>query len=141
MADRLTQLQVCLDQLVEQFNASINYVNTNANLASFGNDENSVINLAVTAQAQDHPKQDITTTLNELSTDIILKSRQISMLIDSLPGIGVPPEEQMELIDKLSQELAQIEKTRIEKIKEKDELLKKTETLIMDLATGISELR
>ena len=206
MADRLTQLQICLDQLVEQFNATVNYVNANAEPALLDDDPTSVSNMAAKApvpgqqqqqqqqqqpqaqnqqsqshsqmspnegsgggggggggSAQDnsnnasnkasnmpsvlpnnqHPEQqhDFENTINELSTDIILKSRQISMLIDSLPGIGVSPESQLQLMQDLSNELKEIELQRIKKIEEKDKLLKWCEELIAEMATGISESR
>lgn len=86
-------------------------------------------------------EEDFESTLDELATDIVLKSRQINMLIDSLPGIGVTPEVQMKLIADLSQELKQVEQERQEKIKEKDELLAKVDDLIKELATGISQTR
>lgn len=168
MADRLTQLQVCLDQLVEQFNATINYVNTNCEMAMLDEDPNSVINLAINAPLpgqqmansgnvnnttnasnanSNHPlvraeaEQTFENTIDELATDIILKSRQISMLIDSLPGIGVPPKEQLNIIESLSKELEAVEKERIEKIAEKDKLLSHCEALILEVANGIAETR
>ena len=49
MADRLTQLQICLDQLVEQFNATVNYVNNNSDPGMLDEDEASVINIAANA--------------------------------------------------------------------------------------------
>lgn len=63
------------------------------------------------------------------------------MLIDSLPGIGVSPEDQLSMIYELSGDLKNIEEERIAKIKEKDALLKVLEKLIADVATGISETR
>lgn len=80
-------------------------------------------------------------TINELSTDIILKSRQITMLIDSLPGIGVSPESQLNMVEDLAKQLEEVEKERIKKIEEKDKLLKWCESLIVEVATGISESR
>lgn len=149
MADRLTQLQVCLDQLIEQFNATINYVNTNADPANIDEDVNSVINIAAQAplpnQGEHSPetevKPEFNTTINELSNDIIIKSRQISMLIDGLPGIGVPPADQLAMIDSLVGELREVEKERVKKIEEKEALLKWTEDLIIDVAGGIAETR
>ncbi|KAK6461216.1 mediator of RNA polymerase II transcription subunit 21 [Scheffersomyces coipomensis] len=185
MADRLTQLQICLDQLVEQFNATVNYVNTNSESALLDEDPNSIINIAANAplpgqqqgqqgqqqssQPQQSPqsqpqqsangsgKQTVSNhasvaaqaeaeanfenTLNELSTDIILKSRQISMLIDSLPGIGVSPTSQLKIIEDLGEDLKNIEQERIKKIEEKDKLLKWCESLITEVATGIAESR
>lgn len=177
MSDRLTQLQVCVDQLVEQFNAAVNYVNTNSEQALLDDDPTSVTNLAASAPlpgqqqgaggqkspqqnspqgpgldgsfidtgadqiSRDEMEANFNNTINELSTDIILKSRQISMLIDSLPGVGVSEESQFELIKKLSAELESVEQTRVKKIEEKDELLKWCESLIVDLASGISSTK
>ncbi|CAK7903776.1 mediator of RNA polymerase II transcription subunit 21 [[Candida] anglica] len=169
MTDRLTQLQVCLDQLVAQFNATVNYVNTNSEAALLDPEENSVANIAASAPlpgavvpsnepgssnkqttansvsnqptARVEAEQNFENTINELSTDIILKSRQLSMLIDSLPGIGVSPESQLSLIEELARELEQVEKERVAKIEEKDVLLAQCESLIMDVASGISETR
>lgn len=177
MSDRLTQLQICLDQLIEQFNAAVNYINSNSEQALLDDDPKSVINIAAEApiagqaEIQDsrqgqsindgsrpdisrqeiksgdantpqiNNRPDFTSTLNELSTDIILKSRQITMLIDSLPGVGVSEETQVQMIKQLSEELAEVEKKRIEKIKEKEEVVKWTEELIGDVANGISSAK
>lgn len=175
MTDRLTQLQICLDQLVEQFNATVNYVNINSEPALLDEDPKSVTNRAAAALVAGQPQQqgqtakgspsesnrqsnapntgsDYTTnrddaeanfenTINELSTDIILKSRQISLLIDSLPGIGVSPEAQLTLIEELAAEYDAVEKERAEKIKQKDELLKWCDSLIIEVANGITEAR
>lgn len=167
MADRLTQLQVCLDQLVEQFNATVNYVNVHSEPALLDDDPSSVTNIAANAPlpgqnaqaesgsnkqtnvntASNHPsareeaETNFENTINELSTDIILKSRQISMLIDSLPGIGTSPEAQLATINDLIQELDDVEKKRVEKIQEKEQLLKWCESLIVEVASGISKTR
>jgi mediator of RNA polymerase II transcription subunit 21 len=152
MTDRLTQLQVCLDQLVAQFNATINYVNANSEPAEL--DGGAVFNIAVAAPlagAAPEDKQSPTgagappekpsleSAINELSTDIILKSRQLSMLIDLLPGIGVSPTRQLAVIEELARELEQVEHERIQEIKKKDELLAWCESLIMDVSNGISK--
>lgn len=196
MADRLTQLQICLDQLVEQFNATVNYVNNNSDPGMLDEDEASVINIAANAPvpgqavptapaanlvpaATQSPAQSTTqqspqsakqqspahqspqspdqaspglnssasttsnfnNTIRELSTDIILKSRQISMLIDSLPGIGVSPESQLKIIEDLTEELKVVDKERSKKIEEKDMMLKWCESLIIEVAGGIAESR
>lgn len=174
MSDRLTQLQTCLDQLVEQFNATVNYVNVHSEPALLDEDPKSAINIATksplpgqqppqtqgstnnepsskdalaTDAALDDPsarldaENNFDNTISELSTDIILKSRQISMLIDSLPGIGISPNTQLSMITDLLHELDEVEKQRIEKIEEKDKLLKWCESLIIQVATGISETK
>ncbi|KAG7194664.1 RNA polymerase II mediator complex subunit [Scheffersomyces spartinae] len=181
MTDRLTQLQICLDQLVEQFNATVNYVNLNSEPGLLDENPKSVINRAAAAPVagqtqppgqgqgqnqtgkaspsesnrqsnapntgsdtginRDDAEANFENTINELSTDIILKSRQISLLIDSLPGIGVSPEAQLELIEELAGEYDTVEKERAEKIKQKDELLKWCDSLIIEVANGITEAR
>ncbi|CAK9437537.1 uncharacterized protein LODBEIA_P19150 [Lodderomyces beijingensis] len=171
MSDRLTQLQICLDQLIDQFKATVNYVNVHSQPALLDEDPTSVSNLAAKAplpqqqqQQQQSPQAtqqqspeeaapppqetpevdpeiEFSNTIEELSTDIVLKSRQINMLIDSLPGIGVTPEEQLRQIDELSWELKAVEEKRKNKIHEKDQLLKVVDELIEDLVTGISRTR
>lgn len=167
MADRLTQLQVCLDQLVEQFNATVNYVNHHSEPALLDEDPSSVTNIAANAplpgqnaqaeggsnkqtsantasnqpSAREEAESNFENTINELSTDIILKSRQISMLIDSLPGIGTSPEAQLATINELINELDEVEKKRVEKIHEKEQLLKWCESLIVEVASGVSKTR
>lgn len=169
MTDRLTQLQVCLDQLVAQFNATINYVNINSEPALLDEEDpnqsssSSYFNIAASAplpgapqaiqeaqtrgspgvlnssaapepsvptsnkqspsasavpggDARAEAEQNFENTINELSTDIILKSRQLSMLIDSLPGIGVSPTNQLKLIEELAMELEEVEKERLKKL-------------------------
>lgn len=168
MADRLTQLQVCVDQLVEQFNAAVNYVIMKSEGALLDLDPNSVLNKAANApipgqqvqspepdsarntvanttldqpSARDLLDTNFDNTINELSTDIILKSRQISMLIDSLPGVGISEESQSKLIEELSEELERVEAERVAKIREKDEFLRWCEALVVEVASGISQTR
>ncbi|EGV66049.1 hypothetical protein CANTEDRAFT_97109 [Yamadazyma tenuis ATCC 10573] len=169
MTDRLTQLQICVDQLIEQFNATVNYVNVHSEQAPLDEDPSSVTNIAASAPVagqvppqptqpqtgqtsnglSDHPTShesegsgaNFDNTINELSTDIILKSRQISMLIDSLPGVGISEDSQMQLIKDLSVELQEVESERIQKIHQKDELLKWVEGLILEVASGISNTK
>lgn len=186
MSDRLTQLQICLDQLIDQFTATVNYINVHAPPALLDDDPTSVSNRAAKAlppqglpgqpgqagqqlpqdqqlppaQQQENGKekeQDATqaksqaaaqvslednetefnTAIEELSTDIVLKSRQISILIDSLPGIGVSSEDQLKQIGELYNELKEVEQKRLLKIKEKDELIKNVDDLIVELASNM----
>lgn len=169
MSDRLTQLQLCFDQLVEQFNATFNYVNNCSVPGILGDDANSVFNLAASAPLpnQQGPQESIEgsnknthgensmstgptneateanfdNTLNELSTDIVLKSRQIDMLIDSLPGIDVSQERQIASISELMEELKQIERVRENKIEEKDRLVDWCEMLIKEVSSGMAGAR
>lgn len=170
MSDRLTQLQVCVDQLVEQFNATVNYVNTQSVPALLDEDDpmspsniaaaaplpgaaSTSSNGAALSASPGLPTETMDTagtedqnaaflnTLNELSADIILKSRQISMLIDLLPGIGVSPESQIVMVDELMLELKQAEEDRDTKIKAKDQVLSKCDDLILLVADAIKLTR
>lgn len=160
MADRLTQLQVCLDQLVAQFNATINYINTQSDVALLDPDPSSIVNMAAKAPLPGKKEADFSgpnsapsgenateqnvdseNVINELATDIILKSRQISMIIDSLPGIGTLPETQFKVIEDLLNELEEAETARLQLIDEKNDLLKWCEDLIVDVSEGIAKTR
>lgn len=158
MTDRLTQLQVCLDQLVAQFNSTINYAITQSEMALLDPDPSSVVNLAANAPLPGKKDTDgsgptsapneaaekeppFESVINELATDLILKSRQITMIIDSLPGIGTLPEAQLKMISDLLAELNEVEQQRVEKIREKDELLAWCEELIVDVSEGIYKTR
>ncbi|ODQ79668.1 hypothetical protein BABINDRAFT_37131 [Babjeviella inositovora NRRL Y-12698] len=152
MADRLTQLQICLDQLVEQFSATLNYVTSEeptpgppvaepqAQSPSKRGDSPAESHTApnpsteVLAMTLVQQEEEFTNNVNELSTDIILKTRQIITLIDSLPGIGVSPQEQLFKIQSLQTKLDLVEKERIEKIKQKNELLDWCEEVILQVA-------
>lgn len=79
--------------------------------------------------------------MNELSTDIILKTRQILALITSLPGAGVSPKDQILRINELQNELVQVEKTKVEKIRQKDELLDWCNGLISDFSKDLIDSR
>lgn len=151
---------MCLDQLVAQFNATINYINTQSEMALLDSDPLSTVNMAAKAPlpgkkelelsgANSAPSGENATVqesnfdnvINELATDIILKSRQISMIIDSLPGIGTLPETQLNVIADLLKELGEAETARLKLIEEKDNLLKWCEDLIIDVSQGISKAR
>jgi mediator of RNA polymerase II transcription subunit 21 len=67
----------------------------------------------------------------ELSKDLIVKARQIELLIDSLPGIGNNEEEQMEKVKELEKKLQEVESERIQALKEKEQLLRQCDNLIL----------
>ncbi|GMM32805.1 Srb7 protein [Saccharomycopsis crataegensis] len=134
MADRLTQLQICLDQLLEQFCATINYVNTNHDYEPSDNEEKMADKDANVAD----PKE-FKDTMNELSTDIILKTRQIFTIIESLPGIGVSTKDQLDKIESLQNELLLVQKERRKAIKEKNNLLDWCNSMINSVSDDIVE--
>lgn len=72
--------------------------------------------------------------MTELAKDIVLKARQIEVLIDSLPGIGISAKEQLEKVRSLEDQLEQVEKERDQAYDEKEELLKKCDELILHFA-------
>lgn len=117
MADRLTQLQICLDQMVEQMSASLNHV--------IGEGKGEVGE----------------GTLEELSTDLILKTRQVVTLIDALPGVGVSPESQMGRIEGLRAELEEVEAKRVEAEKVKEELGRWVDALVVGTAGDMAASR
>ncbi|GME67170.1 unnamed protein product [[Candida] boidinii] len=137
MTDRLTQLQICLDQLLDMFHASLTYVDQN----------HDVIPLHPSDPKQKDPDYDppsekvFTDNLNELTSDIILKTKQILTIIDTLPGIGVSEKEQMEKISQLQKELEVTELEKKEAILKKDRLQQWVDELIIMISQGIADTR
>ena len=70
----------------------------------------------------------------ELARDLILKTKEIDLLIGSLPGIGVSEEQQIQRLEKLENELQEIEKRRREAVKRKEELQKRLDEVIQIVA-------
>lgn len=70
-------------------------------------------------------------SLVELSKDLMVKARQIELLIDSLPGIGVNEKEQMAKVRELENKLQDVERERIQALKEKEQLLRQCDNLIL----------
>ncbi|CCH60148.1 hypothetical protein TBLA_0C03450 [Henningerozyma blattae CBS 6284] len=137
MTDRLTQLQICLDQMMEQFCATLNYIDKNHDFEPFDHTEPKMTD----SHAVIAPPEEFSNTIDELSTDIILKTRQISKLIDSLPGVDVSEEEQLHKIDSLQKELVKVEEQKIEAIKRKEKLSSQVDNLIKSLVDGIADAR
>ncbi|SMN20848.1 similar to Saccharomyces cerevisiae YDR308C SRB7 Subunit of the RNA polymerase II mediator complex [Maudiozyma saulgeensis] len=137
MTDRLTQLQICLDQMMEQFCATLNYIDKNHDFEPSHPLEAKMSDKHATVS---NPEE-FSNTIDELSTDIILKTRQVIKLIDSLPGVDVSTEEQMHRIDALQKSLVDTENKKIEAIKEKEKLLKNVDDLITLFVSGIADSR
>lgn len=137
MTDRLTQLQICLDQMMEQFCATLNYIDKNHDFEPANEFEPKMTDKHATVA----PAEEFNNTIDELSTDIILKTRQIIKLIDSLPGVDVSANEQLHKIDSLQKKLVDVEKKKIEAIKKKEALLTDVDGLINMFVSGIAESR
>lgn len=72
----------------------------------------------------------------ELARDIIMKTKEIDLLIGSLPGIGVSEEQQIQRLEQLESELQAVEKRRKEVVKRKEELQKQLDEVIQTVATN-----
>jgi mediator of RNA polymerase II transcription subunit 21 len=66
----------------------------------------------------------------ELSRDLILKTKEIELLISSLPGIGVSEAQQIARLEKLEGELQAVEKRRREVMARKEELQQRLDEVI-----------
>lgn len=137
MTDRLTQLQRCLDQVMEQFCATLNFIDKRHDFEPFNDKEPKMTD----KHASVATPEEFSNGIDELSTDIIVKIRQITTLIDSLPGVGVSAEEQLDKIDSLQKKLVDIEDEKIQAIKKKDDLLKQVDDLITVFVGGIADSR
>ncbi|KAL7270364.1 RNA polymerase II mediator complex subunit [Rhizina undulata] len=129
MADRLTQLQIALDQLATQFFSALRYVGTHHDAVPTGNEAK------VTAD-ENVPIDDKATfddALSELSRDIIFKSKQIEVLITSLPGIGVSETEQQDRLRNLELELKEAEEERQKAVEEREAAAEKLDMVIRSL--------
>ncbi|KAG7763930.1 hypothetical protein KL946_003370 [Ogataea haglerorum] len=137
MTDRLTQLQICLDQLSDMFFASLSYVDQN-HVAVRLTEEDEML------PDPDHnppSEAEFKANLTELTSDIILKTKQILTIIDTLPGVGVSKEEQLKRIESLSQELAEVEKLKIQTLERKEKLGSIADDLIVHVSEGIAQTR
>ncbi|MCJ1355972.1 MAG: RNA polymerase II mediator complex subunit [Icmadophila ericetorum] len=126
MTDRLTQIQDCLDQLATQFYASLRYItNHHPNSPSANNLSNPSQPPETPGQSNNNPplpghdpnhRPDTPTTFaaaqQELAHDLILKTKEIEVLVKSLPEVGESEREQMERIRELEGELRRVEEVR-----------------------------
>lgn len=79
--------------------------------------------------------------LKELARDIVVKSKQIDMLTDLLPGIGSTRKDQMDQIQQLQNELERVEFDRQQALVESSILLAKCDDLILKVAADVSEIQ
>ena len=69
----------------------------------------------------------------ELSRDLIVKTKQIEVLITSLPGIGVSEEEQKERLRTLEEQLRDAEEERVRAALEREEARERLESVVVKL--------
>lgn len=72
--------------------------------------------------------------MEELARDLIVKTQQVEVLIDSLPGIGISESEQMKKVNELEVTSQQVEEERLQALREKQELLNKCDELILKVS-------
>ncbi|CAL3965410.1 hypothetical protein PZA11_001838 [Diplocarpon coronariae] len=138
MADLLTQLQDAVDQLANQFVASLFYVHKHHDYQKLSptdhirqdpkNNED-----GAAPKEQDvipFPADVFKAGQRELAQDLILKEQQIEYLISSLPGLANSEKDQEEIIRQLEEELRTAEVERKEAIKDKDDVLNRLEGII-----------
>lgn len=122
---------------MEQFCATLNFIDKRHDFEPFNDKEPKMTD----KHASVATPEEFSNGIDELSTDIIVKIRQITTLIDSLPGVGVSAEEQLHKIDSLQKKLVDIEDEKIHAIKKKDDLLKQVDDLITVFVGGIADSR
>ena len=69
----------------------------------------------------------------ELARDLVIKSKQIEILITSLPGIGVSEDEQQERLRGLEMELKEAEAERVRAVHEREVAAGKLDAVIRGL--------
>jgi mediator of RNA polymerase II transcription subunit 21 len=65
-----------------------------------------------------------------------LKTKEIDLLIGSLPGIGVSEEQQLQRLERLEAELQEVQKKRQDVVKRKENLQKRLDEVIQIVATN-----
>ncbi|QIX00402.1 hypothetical protein AMS68_005919 [Peltaster fructicola] len=162
MADRLTQLQDCLDDMF----AALNYVQTHcphgeipgqpsqaAQAEETGardvSDASRPIPIMVNgdSQAAAATKTEATTTgplsqpafraaLRELAQDLVVQEQKAEILINSLPGLGTSERDQRKRMQELEDELKEVEAERLRAEQDKTVLLRSLDRLIIELPRG-----
>ncbi|RPB28939.1 CSE2-domain-containing protein [Terfezia boudieri ATCC MYA-4762] len=128
MADRLTQLQDALDQATTQFYCAIRYISTRHEPIALGKEP--------TVKDENVTPDDPATfeiAKAELAKDLIMKSKQIELLICSLPGIGVSEVEQQQKLRSLEKELQEAEAERKQAVEEKEDMVERLDTVIRSI--------
>ncbi|PSS25725.1 hypothetical protein M430DRAFT_39769 [Amorphotheca resinae ATCC 22711] len=137
MADRLTQLQDAVDQLANQFVASLYYINKHHELQTLSatdivrQEKKSEDEKEQRPNEVDHYPPDVFAAgQKELAQDLIVKEQQIEALISMLPGLENSEKDQEDTIRQLEEELKAAEARRKEAVKEKEMVLARLDRVI-----------
>ncbi|KAG6039529.1 hypothetical protein E4U41_002499 [Claviceps citrina] len=132
MGDRLTQLQDAVDQLAQQFVASLHFVHKRHDLATLGpNDKIRDVKQEPHQKEVDPlPADEFAAGLKELARDLIIKEQQIEVLISNLPGLDNSERDQERSIRDLEEDLKAAEAQRLEALKERDQILGELDAVI-----------
>ncbi|KAH7384851.1 mediator complex, subunit Med21 [Cadophora sp. MPI-SDFR-AT-0126] len=137
MTDRLTQLQDAVDQLANQFVASLFYVHKHHDYATLGPNDTVRQDAKTDGDAggkeQDvnpYPADVFKAAQRELAQDLILKEQQIEFLISVLPGLENSEKDQERMIRQLEQEIKEQDEIHKVALKENEETLARLESVI-----------
>ena len=144
MADILTQLQLTLDQLSTQFTASLAYTLTHSSPSSLPTTSSQPPLPSSTSEhapgqssnsgpppppGPDSPRT-FSSSLQELASDLVVKTRQIEYLISVLPGLEDSKERQEERIRTLEREMQDVERERREVVREREQCVELLEGVL-----------
>ncbi|POS83409.1 hypothetical protein EPUL_004172 [Erysiphe pulchra] len=140
MADRLTQLQDALDQLVNQFIASLFYINKHHSPKKLG--PNDIVRQESNTESDQKQSQSMVDSLPEdifraaqleLARDLIIKEQQIEALISVLPGLENSEKDQEDTLRQLDAELKGLESKSLQAFIEKQDLIKQLDEIITSI--------
>ncbi|KAI4180145.1 MAG: hypothetical protein LQ346_007046 [Caloplaca aetnensis] len=139
MADGLTRIQDCLDQLSVQFYASLRYLSTHhssSSLESPPNPHNPPFPATDTAPTQrpDSPAT-FAGAQKELAEDLVAKVREIEELVGSLEGLGKSEESQKQRLGELDALLREAEEERKAAVVGRDEAIEQLNQAIARVAS------
>ncbi|KAK7203498.1 mediator complex, subunit Med21 [Myxozyma melibiosi] len=129
MTDRLTQLQDAIDQLAVQFYSAIHYLSTHHDFVPLEGEPK-----ATDAHLVPDEPAVFESAKSELARDIMVRTRQIDLLIASLPGAGVSEQDQLQRVQQLEHDLEQAEQERQKWLERREMLLAKCDSVILQLA-------
>jgi hypothetical protein len=165
-SDILTQLQTCYDQLLIQFFSAVSYHHRrhpliapepspgdeyskppkDAILHDGHSGRHRYVNYKLgpedadpqSMDLQPQPPNEFDQAQQDLAEDLVMKTQQIEFLIRRLPGINSDEKDQYEEIEKLAEQVRQMEIRRKEKRREMRECLKQLDDVVMGMAKSVN---